>query len=700
MPAQAREGLRGSTFALYIGLPGGIAVLVHMLGRLALRLGYVQLYTADTGTMLGIMLMLVSAALIMHRVYRKTLFTYVTLAAGACILAGQAMNVAGHYPVWGLQETINGGFDTFVLFKETCFVTGIALLSSVYLMSLFESNRARVCLADAYADVERQVNERTASLVEANAKLGQEIRVRREAEEAFRLSEEKFRALVENSADIILRLDTDLRILYANPTVMTAMGKRGNDLNGQPVTALLGSGHATDAWYGTARQVIASGKPGCVAPSLGGGGTLQLLDWSLVPETEADGRVRSLLAVARDLTELWRKEEARRVLEEQLFQSQKLESVGRLAGGVAHDFNNLLQVICGYLEIAMTEIEKGHSAQGRLRQVDKAARRATSLVRQLLAFSRRETMRCEHIDLNRLVRDMAGMLQRVLGEQYAINIEAPPELPLIHADAGHVEQVLMNLCLNARDAMPGGGTIRIETRAAHVSEDAVGAHPDRRPGDFVEIIFSDNGTGMTPEVLACVFEPFFTTKEVGKGTGLGLAVVYGIVRQHGGFLEVESRSGEGSTFFIFLPVAPRGAIEAVKEEETPPPPDGTGETILLAEDDELVRALIVSILEKAGYHVVEAADGLEAVTTIERMGERVDLFMLDAIMPLKTGREVYEAIVSRRPEAKILFVTGQNFNTPAEINLPEKGYELLHKPFSAKDLLTKVRHILDGQRPL
>ncbi len=694
------KGFSGSPLKWYVGVPVGISVLVHLLGRTAYRQGRVELYTADAVTLVAITLMLSCAALIMHHVYRMAFITYATLAAALCLLVGQAFNVVDHSPLWGLQESGNSFDNAHIFFKDGCFVIGIALLFGVYFMSLLESNRARASIAGAYDDIERKVNERTTSLVEANQKLGQEIRVRRDAEEALRLSEEKFRALVENSADLILRLDTQLCILYANPTALDAMEKTGAGVTGRHVERLLGSGPAAEEWCGAAGRVIDSGKPGRVETRSGGGRALQLLDWSLAAESDADGQVTSLLTVARDMTQLWRKEAERRTLEEQLVQSQKLESVGRLAGGVAHDFNNLLQVISGYLEIAMGEIESEHRAQGRLKQVDKAARRATSLVRQLLAFSRRETMRCEHIDLNRLVLDMAKMFQRVMGEQYEINIAAALGLPLIFADAGHVEQVLMNLCVNARDAMPGGGAIRIAMRCVHVSEDDAETHADRKKGDYVEIIVSDSGIGMAADVLPSIFEPFFTTKETGKGTGLGLAVVYGIVRQHGGFLSVESRPGVGSSFSIFLPAAPEGAVESAAEAETPTPPDGFGETILLAEDDEQVRDLAIGILERAGYRVIEAADGLEAIAIVEERCEEIDLFMLDAIMPRKTGREVFEAIVAQRPEARILFVTGHSFNTLAEINLPERGYELLHKPISTKELLTKVRIMLDDAPPL
>ena len=682
-------------FRLFIVLPVGIAVLVHAAGRVAYWNGYSELYTADAWTLGSIMLALASAVLIMHHVYRTSVITYATIAAVLCILAGQAINVMDHHLVWGAYgpaETVHG---VRTLIKEVCFVSGIALLISVFVMSLYESNRARKLLADACADVERKVEDRTASLVEANRKLEQEIRVRREAEEAFRLSEEKFRALVENSADIIIRLDTELHILYANPTVMTTMGGIGGNLNGRSVASLLGFGHATEAWHKIARQVLESGEPGRVATSRGEGDELHLLDWSMAPETDTAGRVISLLAVARDMTELWHKELERRALEEQLVQSQKLESVGRLAGGIAHDFNNLLQVICGYLEFAMAEVEEEHSAYGRLRQMDKAARRATNLVRQLLAFSRRETMRCEPIDINRLIFDMAEMFRHVLGERYSINIAASLETPLVVADVGHVEQVLMNLCVNAHDAMPEGGVIHIETRPAHVSKDSA-AHPERRPGDYVETIVSDSGAGMTPEVVSRIFEPFFTTKETGKGTGLGLAVVYGIVRQHGGFLNVDSRPGVGTAFSFFLPVAPAGALEVAAGAESAPAADGHGETIFLAEDEEQVRSLVKDILEEAGYRVIEAVDGLEALEVVENRCGEIDLFMLDAIMPLKSGREVFEAVVARRPDARVLFVTGQSFNIFTETNLPERGYELLHKPFLAKDLLAKVRLLLDS----
>ena len=694
--AHLRDGLFSPVFLLYIVFPVVTAVVIHLGGRFAYRQGVLQLYTADAITLAGILLMLMSAVLIMYHVYRMRLITYVTITAALCLLVGQGLNVLAHAPAWELVKESEPAAGARVLFRDTCFVTGVALLISVYVLSLYESNRARRMLADAYTDIEGQVDERTASLIEANRQLEQEIHVRGEAEEALRLSEEKFRALVENSADIILRLDPDLRVLYANPTLLSMTGKRAGDFLGHPIEAVLGSVRATEAWQRVARQVVAAAKAGRVETRTGEGDSLQLLDWSIAPETDASGRVISLLTVARDMTQLWRKEMERRTLEEQLVQSQKLESIGRLAGGVAHDFNNLLQVISGYVELAMTEIDADHSVHSRLCQVDKAARRATSLVRQLLAFSRRETMRCEHLDLNRLILDMGKMFQRVLGEQYEINIAASLGLPLIHADAGHVEQVLMNLCVNARDAMPAGGTIRIETRSVAVAAETAAVHGEAKPGIYVETLVSDSGTGMTSEVLTRIFEPFYTTKEMGKGTGLGLAVVYGLVKQHGGFLEVESRPGIGSTFSVFFPASPEGTTESEQESEKSLPPEGRGETLLLAEDDEQVRELTKSTLERSGYRVVEAADGLQALSLVEERHAEIDLFILDAIMPQKNGRDVYEAIVALRPDARILFVTGHSFNTLAEVNLPARGCELLHKPLSSKDLLTKIREMLEA----
>jgi len=690
-------GLPGSPFKWYIALSVGVSVLVHLAGRIAYRHGYLEPQMVDACTLGAAMVMLLSAALVMHHVYHLALITYATIGGVVCILAGQSLNVLFHTSAWGLQGSGDPAAAPYAAFKEACFVTGIALLFSVYLMSLFESNRARRSLAGAYADVERKVEERTASLVEANLRLEQEIGVRREAENAFRLSEEKFRALVENSADLILRLDRELHILYANPTVLKLAGRTPDDLIGRPVSVVLGSGPGTETWYTAAREAVALGKRARVETKLGDDGAPQLLDWSLAPEDDAEGRVASVLTVARDLTELLRKEAERRRLEEQLVQSHKLESVGRLAGGVAHDFNNLLQVICGYLELAMSELESDQTAHARLRQVDKAARRAVRLVRQLLAFSRQETMRCERIDLTRLIPDMAKMLQRVLGEQYQISIDSSPGLPPILADAGRVEQVMMNLCVNARDAMPAGGVIRIAMRTAHVPEDAATAHPDRRPGAYVETTVSDSGDGMPPEVLCRIFEPFFTTKPTGKGTGLGLAVVYGIVRQHGGFLTVQSTPGAGSSFSMCLPVAPDGTVEPDALEPVSPAPAGSGETILLAEDDEQVRDLTVSVLERNGYRVVGATNGMEAITLVEERGGGIALFILDAIMPLKTGRDVYDAIIKLYPGSKILFVTGHSFDTLAKINLPEQGYELLYKPLSYNALLTKVRQMLDSK---
>ena len=391
-----------------------------------------------------------------------------------------------------------------------------------------------------------------------------------------------------------------------------------------------------------------------------------------------------------------RKEAAaeRAKLEEKLRQSQKMEAVGQLAGGVAHDFNNLLQVIGGYMELVLADLPADDPHSEELHEVAAAADRAKVLVRQLLAFSRRQSMHPETLDLDILIANLAKMLRRLIGEHIELRHTTLDTQHLVYADPGQIEQVLMNLCINARDAMPDGGTISITTRHVMLDSAAVAAHPAAKPGDYTLLTVSDMGTGMSEDVRAHLFEPFFTTKGEGKGTGLGLATVYGIVMQHNGLIDVQSELGKGTAVHVYLPTA----LEASTEHGVPDEPQAraTGyETILLAEDDAAVRSFARRVLEGAGYHVLEAQDGEEALAIYAGNGVKADLALLDVVMPRKNGLATYEAIRALNPQARVLFASGYSDNALQEVHIPLDGQQLVLKPYNPADLLRRVREILD-----
>ena len=402
---------------------------------------------------------------------------------------------------------------------------------------------------------------------------------------------------------------------------------------------------------------------------------------------------RLLPAVERELRDVDRRRERTRTqaaLEEQLRQAQKMEAIGQLAGGIAHDFNNLLTAILGYSELITDQIGPDKPLGRDLREIMTAAQRAAALTRQLLAFSRRQVLTVTAIDLNQVVRDIEAMLRRLIGEQITITTVLAADLDAVMADATQLEQVLMNLAVNARDAMPQGGELTIRTRNAHAQAD--GARRDA--GLWVGLSVTDTGTGMPPEIQTKIFEPFFTTKERGHGTGLGLAAVHGIVTQLRGCITVESAVGHGTTFRIDLP-ATRAAVVPSKPAATGAVPVGV-ETILLVEDERGVRAFIALALKRFGYQVLEAESAESALARVERDRRPIHLLLTDVVLPKMGGRDLAARLGQVRPGLPVLFMSGYTEQFTTAGGFLESGVQLLEKPFSAHALLTKVRHVLNA----
>jgi PAS domain S-box-containing protein len=399
------------------------------------------------------------------------------------------------------------------------------------------------------------------------------------------------------------------------------------------------------------------------------------------------GEVLGTLSCGEDVTE-------RRQLEEQYRQAQKMEAIGQLAGGVAHDFNNLLQVIQGNTEMALNETGLQSRVRDELDEVARATSRAATLVRQLLAFSRRQLLKLEHLALDEVVHELARMLKRVITENIALNIRSVTDLKVVNADRGQIEQVVINLCVNARDAMPDGGELTISIENAELDEAYCEDHAWARPGRFVLLRVVDTGCGLDAETVSRIFEPFFTTKAAGQGTGLGLATVYGIVRQHDGILHVESELDVGSTFKVYFP-----AVEAVPEtpkEKIVARPQGGTETILLAEDDTAVRELALRVLERAGYTVLTAEDGEEAIRVFNANVNAIDLAFLDVVMPKLGGRDVFTHIQKIRPKTRVLFASGYTTELGRTDFVLDEDIQLIRKPCQSDDLLRKIREVLDS----
>jgi signal transduction histidine kinase len=383
----------------------------------------------------------------------------------------------------------------------------------------------------------------------------------------------------------------------------------------------------------------------------------------------------------------------RRQLQEQLFHAQKMEAIGRLAGGVAHDFNNVLTAILGSAELLLLDTPSDAAGREEVGIIHDAATRAQHLIRQLLAFSSRQVLQPAVVDLNALVRDVAKMLRRLIGEDVALAIEPAPDLGAVRVDPGQIEQVLVNLVVNARDAMLDGGRLAITTS----NVDAPAGEPGDLPeGRYVRLEVSDTGVGMTPETLGRVFEPFFTTKPHGKGTGLGLAMVYGIVRQSGGRIAVESAPGAGTKFRIYLPRVDAAVDVAPQAPPVAAPPKATrAETVLVAEDEHMVRVLVRKVLEQAGYTVLLAASGAEALHLAEQYDGTIHLLVSDVVMPGMNGRELMRRLVRRRPDVKVLYLSGYSEEAVERHGVLDPGTAFMQKPFTPAALARRVRELLD-----
>jgi PAS domain S-box-containing protein len=514
-----------------------------------------------------------------------------------------------------------------------------------------------------------------------------EITERVRAEEKIRESEEKYRAVVENIQDVIARFDRDCRYLYVNPVATRYTGLRPADFIGKTHGELGFPEEKSRFWDGVIRQVFETGNTKELEFSLDGPSGAFWFGWRLFPEFGADGNVKTVVTASRDLTE-------RKKLEDQLRQAQKMEAVGRLAGGIAHDFNNLLTAINGYSDLLIQQMEETDPKRQEVEEIRKAGDRAASLTRQLLAFSRRQILQPKVVDLNVVVSHLEKMLRRLIGEDVNLLISLRQDLWPVMADPGQIEHVIMNLAVNSRDAMPGGGTLAIETANVELSEAIPLGAIEVPPGSYVALGVSDTGCGMDKATKSHLFEPFFTTKEKGKGTGLGLAMVYGIVKQSGGYILVDSEVGKGTAFKIYLPREREASLEAL--EILPAVPPMGGETVLVVEDQGEVRNLVEEILCMQGYTVLKASDGDEALRLGRTVKKPIDLLLTDVVMPGMSGRELAERMQEISPGMKVLFMSGYAEEGTFPPGKMRRESVFLQKPFSAGTLAHKVREVLDA----
>ena len=519
--------------------------------------------------------------------------------------------------------------------------------------------------------------------------VNRDVTERRDAVEALKRSEASSRSVVEHAPYGICRVDREGNLLEANPALHRMLGYDNPQ-------ALLSESLSARV-FSDSRDFVRLSQ---LLDSSDDFRDVELawrkLDGSLLT-VQCSGRRISESNQLKGYMELFAQDVTERmILERQLRMAGKMEAIGRLSGGIAHDFNNLLGVIIGYSKLIRQRVVPEQTELAEFaEEVEKAGQRAAALTRQLLAFSRQQILTPTVLDLNALVSDMQRMLPRMIGEDVTLEINLESDLGTVKADRSQIEQVVMNLAVNARDAMPDGGTLRIETANTEIDDLYARHHAGARPGKYVLLSVSDSGIGMSPETITHIFEPFFTTKEMGKGTGLGLATIYGIVKQSGGYIWVDSTLGQGSSFKIFLPrlfeaPTPADSPEGASESEG-------HETILLVEDAEPLRKLACRFLENHGYKVLEAQDGNEALSVAANFVHPIDLLLTDVIMPGINGRVLAERLLPRYAAMKVLYMSGYTDSFIAGHGVLERGTALIHKPFTEEALLAKVKEVLEAR---
>jgi hypothetical protein len=517
---------------------------------------------------------------------------------------------------------------------------------------------------------------------------------RHHAEDALKKSEERYRILFESTPLPMWVVDVNHSVFLAvNEAAVQQYGYSREEFAALGLDQIVVSGHPSAPNESSSRA--GESTAGNTWHHRKKDGSIRIVE-TLVHALDFAGERAQLVAI-NDVTERRRAEEALRKTEEQLRQAQKMEAVGRLAGGVAHDFNNLLSVILSYISMLLESLRPGDPIRADLEEVRTASERASRLTHQLLAFSRQQVLQPRILDLRQVVAGMENMLRRLLGEDVQLTLLGNGKLGRVHADPGQIEQIIMNLVVNARDAMPNGGTITIETNNAELDAAYAAQHLGVTAGSYVVVAVSDTGVGMDKATQAQIFEPFFTTKEKGKGTGLGLSTVFGIVKQSLGHIWLYSEPNEGTTFKVYFP-AVQGDVDPMASTLPAPVTLHGTETVLLVEDEDQVRAIMRTILRRYSYNVLEAQNGGEAFLVCEKYTAKIDLLLTDVVMPRMSGRELAERLKPLRPRMKVLYVSGYTENSVVHHGVLDSGVAFLQKPITPESLARKVREVLDSAR--
>ncbi len=552
-------------------------------------------------------------------------------------------------------------------------------------------------IMDAYSELElyqknleELVAKRTQEITITNERLEEELAERERAEKRLAESEQRYRVIFDTAGNANMIVEKDSSVSMINAAFEKLSGYAKDAIEGQKKwqdffvaedTRKISSRHTQQA--GQPQNALEEYEASFIDRQ----GVHRPVYVALAEIPGADRMIFSLM----DLTEI-------KKLEAQLLQSQKMEAIGQLAGGVAHDFNNILTAIIGFASLLKLNIKKETSLLAFVEPILTSAQKASQLTQGLLAFSRKQIIEPKHIDINDIITKLEPLLARLLGEDVRLSLSCSDETLTIFADAGQVEQILINLSTNARDAMPDGGFLSISTASVTVSTQTMtsDAKDERKPGRYAVISVSDTGEGIPKETIDHIFEPFYTTKEVGKGTGLGLSIVYGVVKQHNGHINVYSEPGSGTTFRIYFPM-----VKAMAEKEVAdlPQPQGGSETILVAEDDDVTRELSRLVLEKYGYTVIEATDGQDAVDKFTRHCDRIDLVLMDVIMPKLNGKAACDAMRKIKPQIKTLYISGYTADIIHKKGIFESNINFISKPVTPDALARKIRDVLDAPSP-
>ena len=547
-----------------------------------------------------------------------------------------------------------------------------------------------------YRSLETQVKERTRALVDTNEQMKQEIVERKQAEEALRESEGKYRTIFENIQDVYYVTNIDGSILEISPSVETAYQYSRNALIGKSLSDIYTNPEERDALL---KLLLDKGKVNDFEIYLTDkDGFQHLCSISTLLIRDEQGNPTKIIGSIRDISERERADNERKLLEAQLQQSQKMEAIGTLAGGVAHDFNNLLTVITGNAQLALMQISKDNPLKEYIEDIRNAGDNAASLTRQLLAFSRKQVIQPKVLSLNEALDDMEKMLRRLIREDIELAIDLAPELWPVNIDPGQIEQVLMNLVVNAKDAMPKGGKLTVQTANVNLDLNYFKRHGVKeQPGSYVMLKVTDTGMGMDVETRVRIFEPFFTTKELGRGTGLGLSSVYGIAKQNKGYVSVYSEPGKGATFKVYFPKIDTDAVSDIEEQVDDHLLKGS-ETILVVEDNQVLLKMTQKMLEKYGYRILTAQNGREALAVFTGYDGPIHLILTDVVMPEMGGRELAEKIKSEKPEVKVIFMSGYSDNAVSDNGTLHKDVKFIKKPFSPGGLASKVREVLNKEQ--